>query len=77
MGEAMQERTVQQQELFESICQEFSSAKVVGLLVGCFGEELTGNALDNLGVAGVMSGAQLVKIYMRNRNNFELQGEQS
>lgn len=74
MSEQLEQRANGYQEVFQSICQEFGSANVVGLLVSCFGEELTGNALDHLGVAAGMSGIQLVKIYGNNRN-FEYKGD--
>lgn len=76
MNERNERGMPEDHEIFQSICQEFGSANVVGLFVTCFGEDLTGEALDKLGVSGVMSGAQLVKIYGRNRN-FEYTGEQS
>lgn len=75
MSEQLEQRANGYQEVFQSICQEFGSANVVGLLVSCFGEELTGNALEQLGVATGMPGSQLVNIYATNRN-FEYRGEQ-
>jgi hypothetical protein len=77
MSEVLKARTQERLTFFQSICQEYGSAKVVELFVSCFGEELTGEALDKLGVAGVMPGAQLVKIYMKNRNSFDIKGELS
>jgi len=76
MSETLESQTSGHQELFQSMCQEFSSAKVIELLVTCFGEELTGEALDMLGVSGVMPGVQLVNIYATNRN-FKYKGERS
>ncbi len=76
MNEHYEQRVPEYRQAFESICQEFGSAKVVELLVACFGEEPTGYALEKLGVAGVMPGIQLVHVYGRNRN-FEYIGEQS
>lgn len=76
MSEHNEQRIPEYCERLDSICQEFGSANVVELLVACFGEEPTGDALEKLGVAGAMSGVQLVQMYGRNRN-FEYIGEQS
>lgn len=74
MNERLEREPAEHQEFFQSICQEFGSAKVINLMVACFGEELTGNTLDKLGVSSVMPGVQLVQIYARN-HNFESKGE--
>jgi len=80
MSEILNENTetsldvVQRCELFQSIGQQFGSANFIGLLVNCFGKEMTANAIDNLGAAGPMSGSQLIEIYGNNRD-FEFKGE--
>ena len=71
MSEMMDSPGPQHQEVFQAICQEFGSAKFVGMLADCFGPEPTAEVLDRLGVSGALSGAALVTIYTNNRNNFK------
>lgn len=55
-------------EFYRSVCQDYGSSNFINFLVDNFGEEATGQVLEDLGVNLGLSGSHLISIYTKGRH---------